>query len=514
MAVGKGKAGKSKGNVDGDNEVKCNTAKPHFPPIGLFIAIMTYISYAMLVGVGHLRDFIGALVGKSRYVDPKDGKSKKGMAVLLASWESFFTRRLYHRVQDNWNRPISSSPSAYIEVMLRESKDDNCTLQVTGETKKCLNLGSYNYLGFADDWNDTCGETVLKSLHEWPVASCSSRVDLGTSTLHKELEDCVASFVGKESAIVFTMGYGTNSTTIPCLMGEGTLLISDSLNHTSLVNGSRGSKALVRVFKHNDPDHLEKVLREAVTMGQPRHRRPWKKIMVVIEGIYSMEGVICQLPAIVKVAKKYKAYIYLDEAHSIGALGPNGKGVCEHAGVDPAEIDIMMGTFTKSFGGMGGYIAANNDVIEHLRASNPSILYHHSMSAVVCQQVLTAFKILEGKLKPGVGLKKLADLRDNSNFFRSEMKRIGLHVYGSDDSPIIPVLLYLPSKAAAFSRECLERGLAVVVVGFPATEIILCRARFCISAGHSRADLEHAVKVIEEVSQLLWMRYENSAVGW
>jgi serine palmitoyltransferase len=501
-------AKQSKSNTDAK---QCNTAKPHFPQIGLFIAIMTYISYAMLVGVGHLRDFFATIFGKSRY---KDDKAKKGMAVLLASWEGFFTRRLYHRVQDNWNHPISSFPGAYIDVMLRESKDDNCTLQVTGKTKRCLNLGSYNYLGFADDWNDTCGETVLESLHEWPIASGASRVDLGTTSLHTELEERVAKFVGKEAAIVFTMGYGTNSTTIPCLMGEGSLLISDSLNHVSLVNGSRGSKALVRVFKHNDPANLEMVLREAVTMGQPRHRRPWKKIMVVIEGIYSMEGVICQLPAIVKVVKKYKAYIYLDEAHSIGALGPNGAGVCEHAGVDPNDIDIMMGTFTKSFGGMGGYIAANKSVIEFLRATNPSILYHHSMSAVVCQQVITAFKILQNELKPGIGAQKLLALRENSNFFRSEMKRLGLHVYGSDDSPIIPVLLYLPSKAAAFSRECLKRGLAVVVVGFPATEIILCRARFCISAGHSREDLEFAVKTIDEVSQLLWMRYERSAVGW
>lgn len=488
-----------------------NTAKPHFPRIGGFIAFMTYFSYSLLIAIGHFRDFCAAIFGRSRY---KDSRARKGTAVLLDSWEGFFTRRLYHRIQDCWNRPICSSPSAHIDVMVRQTFDDNCTLSTNGESKKCLNLGSYNYLGFADDWTETCGETVLKSLDEWPISSCTSRADMGTNSLHKELESRVAAFVGKEDAIVLTMGYGTNSTTLPALMGEGTLLVSDSLNHTSLVNGARGSSGLVRVFRHNDPDHLEQVLREAVTMGQPRHRRPWKKILVVVEGIYSMEGVICQLPAIVKVVKKYKAYMYLDEAHSIGALGPSGKGVCEHAGVDPADVDIMMGTFTKSFGGMGGYIAGDKAVIELLRARNPSLLYHHSMSSVVAQQVLTAFKILSNELKPGMGAKKLAALRDNSNFFRSEMKRIGLHVYGSDDSPIIPVLIYLPSKTAAFSRECLKRGLAVVVVGFPATEIILSRARFCISAGHTKQDLEFAVKVIDEVSQLLWLRYEKSAVGW
>jgi serine palmitoyltransferase len=480
-----------------------------FPEIPWFIALSTYFSYAMLIAVGHIRDFAGSIFS-SRY-SPE--KQKKGYAVLLKSWESFFTRRLYHRIQDCWNRPICSAAAAHIDVMERASKDGNCTLYTTGKSTHCLNVGSYNYLGFADDWMQTCGNRVLQTLDEWPVSLCTSRSDLGTNSLHLELERIVAKFLGKEDAIVFTMGYGTNATSLPALMGPESLLVSDALNHTSLVNGARGSGASIRVFKHNDAKHLDAVLKEAIINGQPKHHRPWRKIMVVVEGIYSMEGAICNLAEIVAVCKKYKAYIYVDEAHSIGALGSSGRGVCEHTGVDPADIDILMGTFTKSYGAMGGYVAGDKAVIDHLRATSAGMLYHHAMSPIVCQQVITAFKIIQGELLPGVGQAKIQALKDNSNFFRAEMNRLGLHVYGDMDSPIIPVLIYQPCKVAAFSRECLKRGLAVVVVGFPATTVVLARARFCISAGHTKQDLVKAVSIIEEVSDLLLLRYAHTDVG-
>lgn len=222
--------------------------------------------------------------------------------------------------------------------MERDSKDDNTTLYLTGKDSRCLNLGSYNYLGFADDWASTCKDEVVDALEKWPISMCSSRAELGSTTLHQELEERVAKFLGKEAAIIYSMGYGCNATTIPALMGPECLIISDSLNHTSIVNGSRASNAMIRVFEHNTPESLESVLREAIVNGQPRHHRPWKKILVMVEGIYSMEGIICRLREIVDICKKYKAYIYVDEAHSIGALGATGRGVCEFTGVDPSEI--------------------------------------------------------------------------------------------------------------------------------------------------------------------------------
>jgi serine palmitoyltransferase len=169
----------------------------------------------------------------------------------------------------------------------------------------------------------------------------------GTTVLHETLENEIADFIGKEAAIVYAMGYGTNTSTIATLVGKGGLIISDALNHTSIVNGSRNSQAMIRVFKNNDMTNLEAVLREAIIFGQPKTRRPWTKIMVMVEGIYSMEGIICNLKGVVDLCKKYKAYLYVDEAHSIGALGRTGRGVCEHCGVNPADVDILMGTFSK-----------------------------------------------------------------------------------------------------------------------------------------------------------------------
>ena len=480
------------------------------PEIGFFVAVLTYYSYAVLIFFGHLRDFVGKITGWSRY---QDEKPKPGFAVLLKSWESFYTRRLYHRIQDCWGRPINSAPGAHIHVMERETKDNNCTLAVTGTSKTCLNLGSYNYLGFADDWKKTCSKEVYDALEKWPNSMCSATMDLGSIGIHEELENTVAKFVGKEAAIVYNMGYNTNTSTLAALMGEGTLIISDSLNHTSIVNGARASKAQIRVFRNNDAEHLDEVLRDAIIYGQPRTNRPWTKILVVVEGIYSMEGAICRLKDIVRVAKKYKAYMYVDEAHSIGALGKTGRGVCEYAGVDPEDIDILMGTFTKSFSGMGGYISGSKKTIAYVRSISEGILYHNSMSPIVSQQILTALRVIMGADGTMYGQEKITALISNSNFFRSEMERLGLHVYGDADSPIIPIMIYFPAKIAAFSRECLARGLAVVVVGFPATSVILSRVRFCISAGHTRADLEAAVKIIDEVTTLLCMKYKRSLLG-
>jgi len=473
----------------------------------------TYFAYGVLIVVGHIRDFFARVTGTTRWktILPKRSGNAK-LAPLFKSWENFYTRRLYDRIIDVFNRPICSSPSAWITIQERATNPATMQLERTGATARCLNLGSYNYLGFADDWQNTCGAPVLAAARAWPVTTGSPRSELGTTALHRLLEERVAAFVGKEDAVVFNMGYGTNSTTVPALVGRGDLVVSDELNHASIVNGCRASGALVRSFPHNDAAGLEAVLREAVALGRPRSRRPWRKILVMVEGIYSMEGVICNLKAIAAVTRRYKAYLYLDEAHSIGALGATGRGACEHCGVDPGDVDVLMGTFTKSFGGMGGYVAASKAVVDHVRASCPGILTHDAMSPIMCAQILRATEIIMGD-GTDLGATKLRALKDNSNFFRAALVDAGCHVYGDYDSPIIPVLLYNPTKIAAFSRECLKRGLAVVVVGFPATELVKSRARFCVSAGHSRHDLEDAVVKIKEVAELIKIKYAVSPFG-
>lgn len=162
---------------------------------------------------------------------------------------------------------------------------------------------------------------------------------------------------------------------------------------------------------------------------------------------------------------------------------------------------------------MGGYVAASKEIISVLKASSSGMLFNNSLSPTICRQVITAFRIIDGKDGTQVGQTKLHALIENCNYFRSKMGEMGVHLYGEYDSPIIPMLIYFPGKVAAFSRECLKRGVAVVVVGFPATSIVLSRARFCISAGHTKADIDHAVKVIDEVATLLQLKYHNSFMG-
>ena len=329
----------------------------------------------------------------------------------------------------------------------------------TPDELECINLGSYNYLGFADDWHTSCKPSVMAAAAAYPVSLCTSFAEGGYTALHRELERMVADFVGKPAAIIFNMGFATNSLGIPAFVGPGCLLISDSLNHASIVSGARASGATVRVFKHNDAASLEALLRHSIVEGQERSHRPWRKIIVVVEGIYSMEGDLCNLRAVARVTKKYRAYLYMDEAHSIGAMGATGRGMCEHAGVDPADVDVLMGTFTKSFGAMGGYIAGSEELIGALRAASAGFLSDNAMSPVICQQILTAFRVIRGDDGTGTGAAKIRRLKDNAKYFRARLMEMGCEIIGDADSPIIPLMLYNPTKIAAFSRECLARGV-------------------------------------------------------
>ncbi|XP_071693222.1 long chain base biosynthesis protein 2a-like [Rutidosis leptorrhynchoides] len=464
-------------------------------------ALTTFFSYGLLFAFGQLRDFFRCIFDWC-----KDNNNLQGYAPICLGLEDFYNRRLYLRVQDCFGRPISSPPDAWIDVVERVSIDNNKTLRRTTNVNRCINLASYNYLGFAAT-DEYCTPRVIQSMNTYSASTCSTRVDGGTTKLHTELEQVVADFVGKPAAIVTGMGYVTNSAILPVLIGKGGLIISDTLNHNSIVNGARGSGATVEVFQHNTPSSLEKVLRRCVVGGQRRTRKAWKKIIVVVEGIYSMEGEICKLPEIVAICKKYKAYVYLDEAHSIGVIGKTGRGVCELLGVDTSDVDIMMGTFSKSFGSCGGYIAGSKELIQYLKYNCPAHIYGTSLSPPAAQQIISTINVILGKDGSSRGAWKLAQIRENSNYFRSELKKSGFEVLGDNDSPVMPIMLYNPAKIPAFSRECFKRNVAVVNVAFPVTPLLLARARLCISAAHTRDDLVKALEVISTVGDLVGIKY-------
>ncbi len=414
-----------------------------FEEAPLWAAIITYFGYLILNIFGWFRD-LNRLLG----IEEKKGaldNNPKDFVPLYSEYECFYTRNLYTRIRDCFNRPICSVPGAFISIVERLSNDYNWTFSYSGKKIEALNLGSYNYLGFAEN-NGKCAQDSINVIKEYSPAAVSTRQEIGTLKIHKELEEEMAAFLGTESAIVFGMGFATNSANIPNLVKKGSLIISDELNHASLVLGARLSGASVKIFKHNDVEDLEKVLKNAILDGQPRTNRPWKKILILVEGIYSMEGSIVNLPKIIELKKRYKAYLYLDEAHSIGALGSHGRGVTDYWGVNPLDVDILMGTFTKSFGSAGGYIAGSKKLIDYIRIHSHAHCYASSMSPPIAQQTLSSLRMISGKNNEMDGKKRIQQLAWNSKYFRERLVSMGFIVYGNNNSPVVPLMLYMPAK--------------------------------------------------------------------
>ncbi|CAF3638445.1 unnamed protein product [Rotaria socialis] len=466
-------------------------------------AFWTYLNYVMLNIFGWFRDLL-----RNARIENRKGSAENnptGFVPLYQSYESFYTRNVYQRISDCFNRPIGSVPGGKLDVLERVTDDYNWSFQFTGNKITSINLGSYNYLGFANN-SGHIAENVINTIKTGGIATASTTQEFGTLMQHQKLESLLAEFLGTEDAIAFGMGFATNALNIPSLVGKGCLILSDELNHTSLVLGSRLSGATIKVYKHNDMIHLEKLLRDAIVSGQPRTHRPWRKILMIVEGVYSMEGSLCKLPELIELKKKYKAYLYLDEAHSIGAMGSRGRGVVDYWKCDFKDVDVLMGTFTKSFAAAGGYIAGNKDLISHIRTTSHATAYATSMSPPVVEQITSVLHLLLDDNEEHEGHRRISQLAWNTRYFRQRLTKMGFIVYGHPHSPVVPALLYSPSKIAAFNREMLKRGVAVVTVGFPATPLVLGRVRFCLSASHTKEMLDEVLKHAEEVGDLLNMR--------
>jgi len=303
------------------------------------------------------------------------------------------------------------------------------------------------------------------------------------------------------------------------------------------------------------------LLREVISQGQPKTHRPWKKILIIVEGLYSMEGTLVNLPAIVALKKKYKFHLFVDEAHSIGAIGPHGRGVCDYFNISPRDIDILMGTFTKSFGAAGGYVAGSKAFIGALRIRGHSGAYAESMTPPVLTQLVAAMASIMGitptatstkgsltlnpsnssstlrasdsleehqhpgpapasalptwmnlppQLRDGSeGRSRLRRLAFNSRYLARALKKLGFITYGHPSSPIVPLLIFNPGKLPMFHRMMKDRAtpVLVVVVAYPATPLISGRVRFCVSASHTKEDVDVVLKACDEVGDILDLKH-------
>lgn len=218
-----------------------------------------------------------------------------------------------------------------------------------------------------------------------------------------------------------------------------------------------------------------------------------------------MEGSIAPMRALVALKKRLGLQLYLDEAHSVGAMGPRGRGVCDHCGVDPRDVDVLMGTFTKSFGAAGGYIAGSAALVRHVRAHGHAHAYAHAMAPPVAAKVLAAFRAIAAP----AGLRRVRQLRANTHHFRARLRAMGVVAFGHEDSPVVPMLVYTFSKMAATVERLTARGVATVGVGFPATPLNKARIRFCLSSAHSRAQLDAALDAIQAVVAELGLAYSR-----
>ncbi len=357
-------------------------------------------------------------------------------------------------------------------------------LKING--KDVLNLSSNNYLGLAND-----PDMVQKSIEAtkvWGVGPGAVRTIAGTMSLHTQLEQDLAQFKGVEATIMIQSGFLANQAIVPAIMGKEDAILSDELNHASIIDAVRLTKSKRYVWKHKDVEDLEEKLKQADQDGAV-------KKLVITDGVFSMDGDLAPLPEIVKVCEKYNAIVMVDDAHGEGVLGSHGKGIVDHYNLHD-KVDIEVGTLSKAFGVIGGFVAGKRVLIDYLKQKARPFLFSSSLSPADTMAAIESVR----KLKESDELVK--KLWENGNYFKKEMKELGFDT-GESETPITPVMLYEAKVASQFSQKLLEKNVFAQSIGFPTVPQGKARIRVMISAAHSKKDLDFGIKAFEEVGKEL-----------
>ncbi|MBA2114723.1 type I polyketide synthase [Bremerella alba] len=363
------------------------------------------------------------------------------------------------------------------------------------EGREFICFSSYNYVGSSGDPEVTAAAQA--AVEKFGTSVSASRVVSGEKTIHGELERKIAQFVGTESSVCFVGGHSTNETTIGHLMNPGDLILHDELAHNSLVQGCILSGAQRRAFPHNDTAACERMLSEM--------RGKYRRAVIVVEGVYSMDGDYCDLPKLVEIKEKYKAMLFVDEAHSIGTMGKTGRGICEHYGIPGSRIDFLMATLSKSFGSCGGYIAGKKTMIEYLKYTAPGFVFSVGMPPSNAAAALASIERIEKH--PEV----VAKCMSNSRLFLKLAKEKGLDTGLSDNTPVVPVIAGNSLLALRLSRALYARGYNVQPIMYPAVEEKAARLRFFITSCHSEEQIRQTVDATAEELEKLKAESSDAA---
>jgi 8-amino-7-oxononanoate synthase len=343
--------------------------------------------------------------------------------------------------------------------------------------KEYSNFCSYNYLGMSGDPHVMRAAQI--AIEQYGTSVSASRLVSGEKPLHRELEQAIAELLGTEDAIVFVGGHSTNESTIGHLMGPCDLILHDALAHNSILKGCLLSGARRRQFPHNDHLALAQMLHEL--------RHEYRRVLIAIEGVYSMDGDHPDLPKFVDLKHRYGALLMVDEAHSIGTMGLHGRGIGEHFGVNPRDVDLWMGTLSKSFGSCGGYISGSRELVEYLKYTAPGFVYSVGLSPPNAAAALASIRLLEEEPE------RVARLAANSALFLGLAKAAGLNTAGSQGTPVVPVITGNSQTALKLSQRLFQRGINVQPILYPAVEDSAARLRFFITCTHSEDQIRTAV---------------------
>ncbi len=355
----------------------------------------------------------------------------------------------------------------------------------TTAAKAVVNMCANNYLGLSDD--PRLIAAAKKSYDEWGFGLSSVRFICGTQEIHKQLERKIAGFVGMEDAILYSSCFDANGGLFETLLGADDAVISDELNHASIIDGVRLCKAHRYRYKNSDMEDLRRQLTDARAAG-------CRKIIIATDGVFSMDGYIADLKGICDLAEEFDALVMVDDSHAVGFMGEHGRGTPEFCGV-MGRVDILTGTFGKAMGGAsGGYTAAKREIVDLLRQRSRPYLFSNSLAPAICAATIATIDMLTESTA-------LRDkVHENARYFRAEMEKLGFDLLPGEH-PIVPVMLYDPKIAGEFARRMLEKGVYVVGFCYPVVPKGRDRVRTQISAGHTKEDLDFAVRCFGEVKK-------------